>query len=94
LASIIISTLVVFLFKAQNHGISIVRTKNAEKYFRFASCICITVTIKPFLNFWPQIGQLKCGLNRLSWDKLIFDTTYLELTMKTGLVTGIISLTV
>ncbi|TVU16386.1 hypothetical protein EJB05_39945, partial [Eragrostis curvula] len=62
LASVIISTLVVFLFKAQNHGISI-------------------------------IGQLKCGLNRPSWDKLLFDTTYLGLTMKTGLVTGIISLT-
>ncbi|KAL6651903.1 hypothetical protein ACP70R_010828 [Stipagrostis hirtigluma subsp. patula] len=62
LASVIISTLLVFLFKAQNHGISI-------------------------------IGQLKCGLNRPSWDKLIFDTTYLGLTMKTGLVTGIISLT-
>lgn len=30
LASVIISTLVVFLFKAENHGISIVRPKNAE----------------------------------------------------------------
>nr|QHD26884.1 sulfate transporter 3-3 [Saccharum hybrid cultivar] len=62
LTSVIISTLLVYLFKAQNHGISI-------------------------------IGQLKCGLNRPSWDKLLFDTTYLGLTMKTGLVTGIISLT-
>lgn len=62
LASVIISTLLVFLFKAQDHGISI-------------------------------IGQLKCGLNRPSWDKLLFDPTYLGLTMKTGLVTGIISLT-
>ncbi|ONM12877.1 anti-sigma factor antagonist domain of sulfate transporter91 [Zea mays] len=62
LASVTISTLLVFLFKAQNHGISI-------------------------------IGQLKCGLNRPSWDKLLFDTAYLGLTMKTGLVTGIISLT-
>ncbi|SPT20429.1 unnamed protein product [Triticum aestivum] len=62
LASVIVSTLLVFLFKAQNHGISI-------------------------------IGSLKCGLNRPSWDKLLFDPTYLGLTMKTGLVTGIISLT-
>nr|CAB3488500.1 unnamed protein product [Digitaria exilis] len=62
LASVIISTLLVFLLKAQNHGISI-------------------------------IGQLKCGLNRPSWDKLIFDSTYLGLTMKTGLITGILSLT-
>ncbi|WOK94300.1 putative sulfate transporter 3.3 [Canna indica] len=62
LASVIISTLVVFLFKAQNHGISI-------------------------------IGKLKCGLNRPSWDKLLFDSTFLGTTMKTGLVTGIISLT-
>uniref|UniRef100_A0ACD5UUJ4 Uncharacterized protein n=1 Tax=Avena sativa TaxID=4498 RepID=A0ACD5UUJ4_AVESA len=62
LACVIVSTLLVFLFKAQNHGISI-------------------------------IGQLKCGLNRPSWDKLLFDPAYLGLTMKTGLVTGIISLT-
>ncbi|KAG2575260.1 hypothetical protein PVAP13_7KG424000 [Panicum virgatum] len=39
------------------------------------------------------IGQLKCGLNRPSWDKLLFDPTYLGLTMKTGLITGILSLT-
>ncbi|VAH37781.1 unnamed protein product [Triticum turgidum subsp. durum] len=44
-------------------------------------------------SFLPQIGSLKCGLNRPSWDKLLFDPTYLGLTMKTGLVTGIISLT-
>ncbi|KAJ4782697.1 sulfate transporter 1 [Rhynchospora pubera] len=62
LASVIISTLVVFLFKAQKHRISV-------------------------------IGQLKCGLNRPSWDKLLFDGTYLGTTMKTGLITGIISLT-
>uniref|UniRef100_A0A0D9WAF1 STAS domain-containing protein n=1 Tax=Leersia perrieri TaxID=77586 RepID=A0A0D9WAF1_9ORYZ len=62
LACVIVSTLLVFLFKAQKHGISI-------------------------------IGQLKCGLNRPSWDKLLFDPTYLGLTVKTGLVTGIISLT-
>uniref|UniRef100_J3M243 STAS domain-containing protein n=1 Tax=Oryza brachyantha TaxID=4533 RepID=J3M243_ORYBR len=62
LACVIISTLLVFLFKAQKHGISI-------------------------------IGQLKCGLNRPSWDKLLFDPAYLGLTVKTGLVTGIISLT-
>ncbi|XP_019701465.1 probable sulfate transporter 3.3 isoform X2 [Elaeis guineensis] len=62
LTSVVLSTLLVFLFKAQNHGISI-------------------------------IGQLKSGLNRLSWDKLLFDSTYLGTIMKTGLVTGIISLT-
>ncbi|CAD5186849.1 unnamed protein product [Musa acuminata subsp. malaccensis] len=62
LTSVIISTLVVFLLKAQNHGISI-------------------------------IGKLKCGLNRPSWDNLLFDSTYLGTTMKTGIVTGIISLT-
>ncbi|KAL5214010.1 hypothetical protein ABZP36_003162 [Zizania latifolia] len=62
LTCVIISTLLVFLFKGQKHGISI-------------------------------IGQLKCGLNRPSWDKLLFDPTYLGLTVKTGLITGIISLT-
>ncbi|EHA8587414.1 Anti-sigma factor antagonist domain of sulfate transporter91 [Cocos nucifera] len=62
LTSVVLSTLLVFVFKAQNHGISI-------------------------------IGQLKSGLNRPSWDKLHFDSTYLGTVMKTGLVTGIISLT-
>ncbi|XP_073006335.1 probable sulfate transporter 3.3 [Typha latifolia] len=62
LASVILSTLIVFIFKAENHGIS-------------------------------TIGQLKRGLNRPSWDKLLFDATYLRVVIKTGLVTGIISLT-
>ncbi|KAM0948691.1 putative SLC26A/SulP transporter, STAS domain, sulfate anion transporter, STAS domain superfamily [Dioscorea sansibarensis] len=62
LASVIISTLLVFLFRAQNHGISI-------------------------------IGHLPHGLNPPSWDKLTFKSSYLSLVMKTGLITGIISLT-
>ncbi|KAJ3677220.1 hypothetical protein LUZ60_002944 [Juncus effusus] len=62
LASVIISTLLVFLFKGQKHGISI-------------------------------IGSLSRGINPPSWDKLLFDSTFLSTTMKTGLVTGIISLT-
>ncbi|KAF7098406.1 hypothetical protein CFC21_100151 [Triticum aestivum] len=62
LVSIIISTVLIDLFKGQNHNIS-------------------------------TIGHLKCGLNHPSWDKLLFDPKYLGLTVKTGLVTGIISLT-
>ncbi|KAM3214618.1 hypothetical protein ACQJBY_066875 [Aegilops geniculata] len=62
LVSIIISTVLIFLFKGENHNISI-------------------------------IGPLKCGLNHPSWDKLLFEPKYLGLTMKTGLVIGIISLT-
>ncbi|WOK96180.1 putative sulfate transporter 3.3 [Canna indica] len=62
LASVILSTLIVFLFKAQKHGIS-------------------------------TIGHLKSGLNSPSWNKLQFDSTYLGTVVKTGLVTGIISLT-
>ncbi|KAF8398997.1 hypothetical protein HHK36_014863 [Tetracentron sinense] len=62
LVSVILSTLLVFAFKAQNHGISI-------------------------------IGKLQEGLNPLSWNMLHFHGGYLGLVMKTGLVTGIISLT-
>ncbi|KAJ0980815.1 hypothetical protein J5N97_009070 [Dioscorea zingiberensis] len=62
LASVILSTLLVFLFKAQNHGISV-------------------------------IGHLEHGLNPPSWDKLILNTSYLSMVMKTGLISGIISLT-
>ncbi|XP_031389086.1 probable sulfate transporter 3.3 [Punica granatum] len=62
LLSVILSTLVVFAFKAQHHGISI-------------------------------IGKLQEGLNPPSWDMLHFHGSYLGLVMKTGLITGIISLT-
>ncbi|PKA62715.1 putative sulfate transporter 3.3 [Apostasia shenzhenica] len=61
LASVILSTILVFLFKAQKHGISI-------------------------------IGELKRGLNSPSWDKLLFHSSYLGTTVRTGLVTGILSL--
>ncbi|KAI3466986.1 hypothetical protein Pfo_023649 [Paulownia fortunei] len=62
LASVILSTLLVFAFKAQNHGISV-------------------------------IGKLQEGLNPPSWNMLHLHGSYLGLVMKTGLVTGIISLT-
>ncbi|KAM7276942.1 hypothetical protein ACFE04_018808 [Oxalis oulophora] len=62
LASVIVSTLLVFIFKAQNHGISI-------------------------------IGKLPEGLNPPSWNMLHFRGSHLALVIKTGLVTGIISLT-
>ncbi|CAA0832968.1 Probable sulfate transporter 3.3 [Striga hermonthica] len=62
LLSVIISTVLVFAFKAQNHGISI-------------------------------IGRLQEGLNPPSWNMLRFHGGYLGLVIKTGLVTGIISLT-
>ncbi|XP_075518579.1 putative sulfate transporter 3.3 [Primulina tabacum] len=62
LVSVILSTLLAFAFKAQNHGISI-------------------------------IGKLQEGLNPPSWSMLHFHDSYLGLVIKTGLVTGIISLT-
>ncbi|KAK3013764.1 hypothetical protein RJ639_008790 [Escallonia herrerae] len=62
LASVILSTLLVFAFKAQHQGISV-------------------------------IGKLEEGLNPPSWNMLQFHGSYLGLVIKTGLVTGIISLT-
>ncbi|GAV90747.1 Sulfate_transp domain-containing protein/STAS domain-containing protein/Sulfate_tra_GLY domain-containing protein [Cephalotus follicularis] len=62
LVSVIISTLLVFGFKAQNHGISV-------------------------------IGKLQEGLNPPSWNMLHFHGSHLGLVIKTGFVTGIISLT-
>ncbi|PSR88160.1 Sulfate transporter 3.3 like [Actinidia chinensis var. chinensis] len=62
LASVILSTLLVFAFKAQHHGISV-------------------------------IGKLQEGLNPPSWNMLRFHGSHLGLVMKTGLITGIISLT-
>jgi len=98
LASVIISTLLVFLFKAQNHGISIVRAKKKKRVKRILFPFYLSLQLSDNQDisesFPSQIGQLKCGLNRPSWDKLLFDPTYLGLTMKTGLITGILSLTV
>lgn len=62
LVSVILSTLLVFAFKAQHHGISV-------------------------------IGKLQEGLNPPSWNMLRFRGSHLGLVMKTGLITGIISLT-
>ncbi|KAG6655147.1 probable sulfate transporter 3.3 [Carya illinoinensis] len=62
LVSVILSTLLVFAFKANHHGISV-------------------------------IGKLQEGLNPPSWHMLHFHGSHLGLVMKTGLVTGILSLT-
>ncbi|XAR63637.1 hypothetical protein NMG60_11023653 [Bertholletia excelsa] len=62
LTSVILSTLLVFAFKAQHHGISV-------------------------------IGKLQEGLNPPSLNMLCFRGSHLGLVMKTGLITGIISLT-
>ncbi|KAJ9563685.1 hypothetical protein OSB04_008845, partial [Centaurea solstitialis] len=62
LLSVIVSTLFVFAFKAQHHGISV-------------------------------IGKLEQGLNPPSWNMLHFHGTHIGLVLKTGLITGIISLT-
>ncbi|KAI5387116.1 putative sulfate transporter 3.3, variant 2 [Lathyrus oleraceus] len=62
LMCVIISTLLAFAIKAQNHGISV-------------------------------IGKLQAGINPSSWNMLKFHGSHLGLVMKTGLITGILSLT-
>ncbi|KAF3781958.1 putative sulfate transporter 3-4 [Nymphaea thermarum] len=62
LASVVISTVMVFAFKAEKHGISI-------------------------------IGHLQAGLNPPSWNLLHLHDRYLSLVVKTGIMTGIVSLT-
>ncbi|KAF2532113.1 hypothetical protein F2Q70_00030913 [Brassica cretica] len=63
LLSVISSTLLVFVFRADRHGISV-------------------------------IGKLQEGLNPPSWNMLQFHGSHLGLVAKTGLITGIVSLTV
>ncbi|XP_042459309.1 probable sulfate transporter 3.4 [Zingiber officinale] len=62
LTSVILSTILSFVFKAPNHGIK-------------------------------TIGHLQKGLNPPSANMLDFEGTYLSLTIKTGIVTGILALT-
>ncbi|KAL1321261.1 hypothetical protein AAHE18_14G115700 [Arachis hypogaea] len=62
LVSVIISTILVFAIKGQNHGISV-------------------------------IGKLQEGINPPSWNMLRFHGSHLGLVIKTGIITGILSLT-
>ncbi|KAJ1384624.1 sulfate anion transporter, conserved site, partial [Sesbania bispinosa] len=62
LLSVIISTILIFAIKGQDHGISI-------------------------------IGKLKKGINPSSVHMLLFHGTHLGLVIKTGIMTGILSLT-
>ncbi|XP_027348300.1 probable sulfate transporter 3.3 [Abrus precatorius] len=62
LVSVIISTILAFVIKAQHHGISV-------------------------------IGKLQQGVNPPSANMLLFQGTHLGLVMKTGIITGILSLT-
>ncbi|KAG2320955.1 hypothetical protein Bca4012_056025 [Brassica carinata] len=62
LLSVIVSTLLVFVTRADRHGISV-------------------------------IGKLQEGLNPPSWNMLQFHGSHLGLVAKTGLITGIVSLT-
>ncbi|KAG6526268.1 hypothetical protein ZIOFF_016250 [Zingiber officinale] len=62
LTSVILSTILSFVFKAPNHGIK-------------------------------TIGHLQKGLNPPSANMLDFEGTYLSLTIKTGIITGILALT-
>ncbi|CAH8340374.1 unnamed protein product [Eruca vesicaria subsp. sativa] len=62
LLSVIVSTLIVFVSRADRHGISV-------------------------------IGKLQEGLNPPSWNMLQFHGSHLGLVAKTGLITGIVSLT-
>lgn len=47
-----------------------------------------------FLYFLCKIGELPKGLNPPSSNMLYFNGPYLALAIKTGLVTGVLSLTV
>ncbi|KAI3731572.1 hypothetical protein L1987_62761 [Smallanthus sonchifolius] len=62
LLSVVLSTIIVFVSKAEHHGISV-------------------------------IGKLEQGLNPPSWNMLHFHGGHIGLVLKTGLITGIISLT-
>lgn len=56
-----------------------------------ASLILIKLNL---YSIWYQIGELKKGLNPLSFSSLTFDDKYLMISIKTGIIIGIISLAV
>ncbi|RWW34358.1 hypothetical protein GW17_00000872 [Ensete ventricosum] len=74
--------------------VSLQQLKNLLGIVHFTKKMAVVPVLSSVFHNTHEIGKLKCGLNRPSWDNLLFDSTYLGTTMKTGLVTGIISLTV
>lgn len=96
LTSVILSTLIVFIFKSKLHMISIVR-KVYELQNSFIIKSNIIILKSTYLSIYSnmlQIGHLPKGLNPPSANMLHFDSSYLGLVVNTGIVTGILSLTV
>lgn len=60
----------------------------------FQLCTADCLGLKFTYDIVCQIGKLQEGLNPPSWNMLHFTGTYLGLIIKTGIITGIISLTV
>lgn len=90
LVSVILSTLIVFAFKANSHGISVV-----IKFILGPHTVTYTITCGWFWFYFVwQIGELPKGLNPPSWNMLQFKGTHLVLAIKTGITTGVIALTV
>ena len=89
LTSVILSTILVYLLRSKLHGVSTVRHKSSQS-LKFSLCL------KCFSNykFNVQIGHLPKGLNPTSSNMLYFRGPYLGVAIKTGLITGILSLTV
>lgn len=93
LTSVILSTILVVLFKSKLHGIQTVRviffTKEFHNFPFGFECL-----MEWIFYLFPQIGHLPKGLNPPSSNMLYFNGPFLAVAIKTGIVTGILSLTV
>ena len=104
LTSVILSTILVFLLRNKAHNIAIVRKDTLHFVFyslfffnthkRWASISFLPNNSFLCCLFFLQIGELPKGLNPPSSNMLFFSGPYLALAIKTGIVTGILSLTV
>lgn len=64
------------------------------KFYSFFLSFSTTYYIDLLFYFLEQIGHLPKGLNPPSLNMLYFSGPYLGVAIKTGIVTGILSLTV
>lgn len=99
LLSVIISTLLIFVTRADKHGVAIVRTLILPDgimlfcvFYSFpfeAYAVCDIPKSLP-----PKVKSIKKGVNPSSADKIFFTGDYLGKGFKIGVVSGMVALTV
>ncbi|KAJ6938734.1 hypothetical protein NC651_005236 [Populus alba x Populus x berolinensis] len=96
LTSVILGSLLVYLTHAEKHGVQVCYRSTSRlppsrpKLVDPTTQSPWTLIASPEWSLW--IGNLKKGLNPLSFTDLVFVSPYLTTAIKTGIITGVIAL--